>query len=140
MRCLRRSAPSFDYNKDVKGKSTKRWQKEPKRNRKKNWAGFHIGEGFIIGTSWIFGPFLQPIGLETGPQVQKVMVMKPSLILSYPDLIKISYLINIMHLKLKKGLVVKESKERHGDFMDNFSMPIFWKMIFCMPKWILLNW
>jgi hypothetical protein len=43
-------------------------------------------------------------------------------------------------LKLKKGLVVKESKERHGDFMDNFSMPIFWKMIFCMPKWILLNW
>jgi len=30
-----------------------------------------------------------------------------------------------MHLKLKKGLVVKEGKERHGDFMDNFSMPIF---------------
>jgi hypothetical protein len=36
LKCLRRSTPSFDYNKDVKGKKTERWQKEPESNRKKN--------------------------------------------------------------------------------------------------------
>jgi hypothetical protein len=46
-----------------------------------------------------------------GPQIQKVLVTKPSPILSYPDSIKFSYLINIMHLKLKRGLVVKEGKD-----------------------------
>jgi hypothetical protein len=36
LRCLKRSTPSFDYNKDVKGKKLGRWQKELESNKKKN--------------------------------------------------------------------------------------------------------
>jgi hypothetical protein len=64
---LGRSAGSFDYNKDVKvssetsdkdimGKTVKRWRKELKRSGKKNGAGFHIGDGFISGIFRIFSP------------------------------------------------------------------------------------
>jgi hypothetical protein len=47
-----------------------------------------------------------------GPQIQNVLVTKPFPILLYPNLIKISYLIDITHLRLKMGLGVREGKER----------------------------
>jgi hypothetical protein len=39
---LGRSAPSFDYNKEIKGKGMER----SPRSKKKNQAGFPVGEGF----------------------------------------------------------------------------------------------
>jgi hypothetical protein len=46
---LGKSAPSFDYNNNIKGKGVERsgksW-KELERSKKKNQVGFHVGKGF----------------------------------------------------------------------------------------------
>jgi len=35
LRCFKKFVPSFEYNRDVKGKRMERWWKEPERNGKK---------------------------------------------------------------------------------------------------------
>jgi hypothetical protein len=54
------------------------------------------------------------------------LVTKPSPILSYPDLIKL-YIFDKYHaFEVEEGFG-GERRQIHGDFMDNFSMPIFEK-------------
>jgi hypothetical protein len=52
------------------------------RDEKKNLARVYLGEGCVIRTSGIFGLFSLPISLGTTPQIWKVLVTKPSPILT----------------------------------------------------------